>query len=71
MRADFMKNYETLFYQTGSKECGNCGEADNLYLHHIVPLVNGGTNRTGNLQALCKGCPAKSQKKQMQHTSNR
>ena len=32
---------------------------DNLEMDHIIPLVEGGTNRRENLQALCKKCHRK------------
>ena len=36
--------------------CQNCGSSENLEIHHIVPIVFGGTNRIGNLAALCGSC---------------
>ena len=42
--------------------CQNCGRKGgssgsvNLEVHHIVPVRNGGSHRTGNLRTLCKGC---------------
>lgn len=40
-------------------ECVNCGSIQDLYLHHIVPLVMGGTNRIGNIVWLCGACHSK------------
>ena len=31
----------------------NCDNGDNLHLHHIVPLAEGGTNYIDDLQRLC------------------
>ncbi len=36
--------------------CCNCGSADAIEYHHIVPLLLGGTNNIGNIVALCHKC---------------
>ena len=36
--------------------CGNCGDRENLHVHHIVPLSRDGTNRMSNLRTLCSNC---------------
>jgi len=36
--------------------CANCGESDELELHHIVPILSGGTNEGWNLLTLCQSC---------------
>ena len=59
MRAEFLSEYEALFFTVGRTDCGNCGVGSNLHLHHIVPIANGGTNRSGNLSILCRDCHAK------------
>ena len=38
--------------------CVNCG-AEASQLHHIVPLVLGGTNKDSNIIALCSECHSK------------
>jgi 5-methylcytosine-specific restriction endonuclease McrA len=41
------------------RECELCGgspDGKKLDVHHIVPLVSGGTNGRWNLMALCDGC---------------
>lgn len=49
-------------YQRDRYECQNCdakggpkGNAE-LHAHHIVPLNDGGSNETSNIQTLCKDC---------------
>lgn len=38
-------------------KCTLCGEmADRLEVHHIIPVVAGGTNEDYNLMALCPSC---------------
>lgn len=49
-------------YQRDRYECQNCGAKGGpkgnaeLHAHHIVPLSDGGSNKTSNLQTLCKDC---------------
>jgi hypothetical protein len=37
-------------------QCRNCGNPDDLHIHHIVPLRSGGTNRWSNLTTLYRDC---------------
>ena len=53
---DEFKRIRASFMAQCSRECGNCGSSENLEIHHIVPIVFGGTNRIGNLAALCGSC---------------
>ena len=39
-----------------SDECALCGTAERLQLHHIVPLLAGGTHVPENLMTVCVGC---------------
>jgi uncharacterized C2H2 Zn-finger protein len=40
-----------------SDECELCGESDDtLAMHHIVPVLAGGTNADYNYMTLCRGC---------------
>jgi hypothetical protein len=39
--------------------CCNCSSSSNLHVHHVVPLINGGTNHKTNLITLCKECHAR------------
>jgi 5-methylcytosine-specific restriction endonuclease McrA len=41
------------------KRCVKCGCKDNLTLHHIIPLKNGGTNKYSNIMVLCVECHRK------------
>lgn len=37
-------------------ECRICGSEDNLHVHHIIPVMAGGTNEQWNLITLCECC---------------
>lgn len=40
-----------------SEECYKCGQSDGrLDLHHIIPILAGGTNEQWNLMTLCPSC---------------
>lgn len=41
------------------KVCANCGSEDNIHIHHIVPLSQGGGNKESNLVFLCADCHKK------------
>ena len=50
----FIKNRKS-FEDKLSKPCANCmGESE--HLHHIVPLIKGGTNNRSNIIQLCAKC---------------
>ena len=36
--------------------CQNCGSSDHIEIHHIVPIVFGGSNKITNLASLCGVC---------------
>lgn len=36
--------------------CHRCGKKDNLVVHHIIPVSQGGGRSMGNLVPLCIGC---------------
>jgi hypothetical protein len=39
--------------------CANCSSEENLQVHHIVPVSNGGKDKLENLQTLCSDCHSK------------
>lgn len=44
------------FIFSRDKVCLLCGADTDLTVDHIIPISKGGTNRKGNLQALCRSC---------------
>lgn len=46
-------------YLRVSDVCEQCGTREQLEVHHIVPLKQGGTNAFDNLVTLCKSCHSK------------
>lgn len=38
------------------KKCCNCGSDESVEIHHVVPILVGGTNRISNLVPLCYKC---------------
>jgi len=38
------------------KRCKYCKSKENLTVDHKVPIIQGGTNKTTNLQCLCLDC---------------
>lgn len=36
--------------------CVNCGSTEDIEMHHIVPISEGGNNIESNIVMLCKGC---------------
>lgn len=45
--------------------CVNCGSAEGIEYHHIVPLANGGTNKLSNIVPLCGKCHDKAHDKKI------
>lgn len=39
-----------------AESCRVCGRQEDLHLHHLVPLLSGGTNEPWNLMTLCEEC---------------
>lgn len=39
-------------------QCVNCGAQTSLEVHHVVPLSQGGTNKSTNLVTVCRSCHA-------------
>jgi len=44
------------YYQGNLKICKKCGSGGNVHLHHITPVIYGGTNDYENLSPLCSKC---------------
>jgi ATP-dependent DNA helicase RecQ len=40
--------------------CVRCGSTVRLEVHHVLPLVEGGSNEPGNLITLCRRCHGRS-----------
>jgi 5-methylcytosine-specific restriction endonuclease McrA len=38
------------------EECQVCGESEQLSLHHLIAVLDGGTNGSWNLMTLCRSC---------------
>ncbi|MBV0926237.1 HNH endonuclease [Halomicroarcula limicola] len=54
---DWTTRRETVL-QRDDYQCQNCGRSSSqdLHVHHIVPLKDGGSNRLSNLKTLCASC---------------
>jgi len=48
-------SWNTIRSRYAGEPCANCGEST-TDLHHIVPLLCGGTNEDYNLMSLCQSC---------------
>lgn len=51
-----IKLHREKVYEQLGKYCHVCGDTEVLHIHHIVPLVAGGTNDIWNLLVLCDRC---------------
>jgi len=45
--------------RTVMRECESCGTVNDLTVHHILPLSQGGTHDPANLAVLCRRCHAR------------
>lgn len=50
--------------QRDGGRCVQCGAADRLEAHHIVPLAAGGANEPANLVTLCRTCHAEAHRRE-------
>ena len=41
------------------ERCANCGDVEDLQIHHVVPLALGGSNFLSNMVVLCVRCHGK------------
>lgn len=56
---EYFEHHKQYYINNLPCSCVNCGSTDNLYLHHIVPLSLGGTNKLSNIVPLCGNCHSK------------
>ena len=64
LRIEFnRKTFRTELNDKLGSTCVNCGKTENIEYHHIVPLINGGTNKLSNIVPLCLECHAKAHDK--------
>lgn len=49
-------NKQIIEYKKLHKYCEKCGKKDELEVHHIIPLVEGGSDDFENFVALCSDC---------------
>ena len=49
-------NKQIIEYKKLHKYCEKCGKEDELEVHHIIPLVEGGSDTFENFVALCSDC---------------
>lgn len=59
MSKDSMRYEASQIMKDKHRECANCGSEENIHIHHIVPLSQGGGNRESNLVFLCAECHKK------------
>lgn len=52
----FKANKREILNSLDNTSCCNCGEVENIQLHHIVPLALGGTNHLTNICTICEDC---------------
>ena len=68
LRAEFTKaSFRKKLKKELGTTCVNCGNSENIEYHHIVPLINGGTNNISNIVPLCKECHYKAHDKEYKH----
>lgn len=64
MRVEFSnQNFRNELNKKYLKICSNCGSDKEIEFHHIVPLINGGTNAISNIVPLCEECHFKAHEK--------
>lgn len=57
LRQEFTKpSFRKYIKEQCGEICVNCGSDNNIEYHHIIPLINGGTNKISNIVALCQQC---------------
>ena len=64
LRTEFTKSSFRLDLKSKlGSTCSNCNSKENIEYHHIVPLINGGTNKVSNIVPLCVECHSKAHDK--------
>ena len=58
-RKEFERMKPSIMKAKDCTKCVNCGSDENIQLHHVVPLVLGGTNNIDNIVPLCEDCHSK------------
>lgn len=58
------KSFREILKKELGEICVNCGAKEHIEYHHIVPLINGGTNRLTNIAPLCIECHKKAHDRQ-------
>jgi len=48
--------------------CRNCGSNEDLHVHHIVPISNGGNDIESNCVVLCSSCHGRTHDKRLENT---
>jgi len=57
VKAQLRPTFSKIKDRERADECYHCGESDcALHVHHIVPVMAGGTNESWNLMTLCPTC---------------
>ena len=46
----------TAILKAAKAKCGKCKTTENLTINHKIPLSQGGTNESENLEILCRKC---------------
>ena len=50
------QNWKAIRNDVVNNSCRLCGSKKNLHVHHIIPVLAGGTNESWNLITLCQSC---------------
>jgi len=46
----------TLCHERDNNACQDCGSKENLEVHHVLPISQGGINELSNLKLVCHDC---------------
>lgn len=59
MRRSVSGTTQKKIYKKFNNQCAECGADEDLNLHHVIPIKDGGDNSEGNLILLCAVCHQK------------